>query len=78
MIWKETGVNKGSYMCFFNPPSSFKAFYYYMVSCGYFLCNESYEVRNDGNRPPSILYPFTLSCTFRANIPGPVQMTLFY
>ena len=35
MIWKETGVNKGSYMCFFNPPSSFKAFYYYMVSCGY-------------------------------------------
>ena len=59
MIWKETGVNKGSYMCFFNPPSSFKAFYYYMVSCGYFLCNESYEVRNDGNRPPLFFYIIT-------------------
>ena len=30
-----------------------------MVSCGYFLCNESYEVRNDGNRPPLFFYIIT-------------------
>ena len=56
MIWKETGVNKGSYMCFFNPPSSFKDYYYYMVSCGYFQCDNSYEIKNDGNRPPLFFY----------------------
>lgn len=56
MIWKETGVNKGSYMCFFNPLDAFKEHYYYMVSCGYFQCDASYSVKNDGSRPPLFFY----------------------
>lgn len=56
MIWKETGVCKGSYMCFFDPSRTFKEFYYYMISCGYFLCDNNYSVRYKGTRPPIFFY----------------------
>ena len=56
MIWKETGVCKGSYMCFFDISPTFKEYYYYMVSCGYFLCDEKYNVNYKGMRPPIFFY----------------------
>lgn len=56
MIWKETGVCKGSYMCFFDNTETFKDYYYYMVSCGYFLCDEKYNVHSKGMRPPIFFY----------------------
>lgn len=56
MIWKETGVKEGSYMCFFNPSSMFKNYYYYMVSCGYFQCDEKYNIKNEGTRPPLFIF----------------------
>ena len=56
MIWKETGVCKDSYMCFFSPPDTFKQHYYYMISCGYFHCNSEYHVKDKGSRPPIFLY----------------------
>ena len=56
MIWKEKGVEKGSYMCFFNPSETFKTYYYYLVSCGYFQCNSQYSYKSSGNRPPLFCY----------------------
>ncbi|MCU6747313.1 AraC family transcriptional regulator [Faecalicatena acetigenes] len=56
MIWKETGVKEGSYMCFFNPSNMFKEYYYYMVSCGYFQCDKHYHIKNDGTRPPLFFF----------------------
>lgn len=56
MIWKEKGVEKGSHMCFFNPSDTFKEYYYYLVSCGYFQCNSQYSYKSNGNRPPLLCY----------------------
>ena len=56
MIWKETGVSKGSYICFFDTSEVFKNYFYYMVSCGYFQCNEHYRVVDKGTRPPLFFY----------------------
>lgn len=56
MIWKETGVEKDSYMCFFNVSATFMEYYYYMLSCGHFLCNDKYNVNYKGMRPPIFFY----------------------
>lgn len=56
MLWKQKGVEHGSYMCFFNPPDQMKEYFYYMVSCGYFQCNAQYLIRNRGTRPPLFCY----------------------
>lgn len=56
MIWKEKGVLPGSHMCFFNPPDSFKQYYYYLHSCGFFHCDKTYDLPCDGGRPPLFMY----------------------
>ena len=56
MIWKEIGVKEGSYMCFFNPSDTFKKYYYYMVSCGYYQCDGQYNIKNEGTRPPLFFF----------------------
>ena len=56
MIWKEKGVKKGSYMCFFRPSDIFREIYCYMVSCGYFLCDGEYSVKKSETRPPIFFY----------------------
>ena len=56
MLWKEIGVCEDSYMCFFDPPRSFKEHFYFMVNCGLFHCNTKYKVSNRGVRPPIFFY----------------------
>lgn len=56
MIWKEIGVCKGSYICFFNTSDIYKKYFYYMVSCGYFQCTKDYRVVDKGTRPPLFFY----------------------
>lgn len=56
MIWKETGVLKGSYMSYFNTSEIFRQCFVYMVSCGYFICNKDYSVRKAGSRHPIFFY----------------------
>lgn len=43
-------------MCFFHASDIFKKFYFYMVSCGYFLCDQHYSVKSQGNRTPIFFY----------------------
>lgn len=68
MIWKETGVQNGSYMCFFNPTDAFRNYYYYMVSCGYFQCDSNYRVKDHGSRPP--LFFFIISGSLEIDYEG--------
>ena len=56
MLWKEKGVEKDSYMSFFNPDAHFKNYYYYMFSCGYFHTNSDYLYESEGNRPPLFFF----------------------
>ena len=56
LIWQETGVLKGSYMSYFNVSDLFRHYYIYMVSCGYFLCNEEYDIKKAGSRHPIFFY----------------------
>lgn len=56
MIWKETGVLKGSYMSYFNTSEVFREYFIYMVSCGYFLCDEEYSIKKAGSRHPIFFY----------------------
>lgn len=56
MLWREKGVQPGSYMCFFDPPDAFREHFYYMVSCGFFHCVEGYRISNEGSRPPLFFY----------------------
>lgn len=64
MIWKETGVLKGSYMSYFNTSEFFRHYYLYMVSCGYFLCNHEYSVKKPGNRHPVFFFIIDGELTF--------------
>ena len=56
MIWKENGVRKGSYMSYFNASDFFRHCFVYMVSCGYFLCDQDYHVNKAGSRHPIFFY----------------------
>ena len=56
MIWREKGVQDGSYMCFFNPADSFKEHFYYMYSCGFFSCDKDYSVSRKGGHPHILIY----------------------
>lgn len=56
MLWNEKGVCKGSYICFFDTPDVFKQYYYYMVSCGFFQCDNNYMIKDKGSRPPIFFY----------------------
>ena len=56
MIWKETGVQKGSYMSYFNVSDTFRHYFMYMVSCGYFLCDQDYCIKKAGSRHPIFFY----------------------
>lgn len=56
MIWKERGVCEGSYTCFFDASENFREYYYYIVRCGYFQCNQDYCVKDRGTRSPIFFY----------------------
>ncbi len=56
MIWKEKGVEKDSYMCFFNPSETFRNYYFYMYSCGYFHTNADYCFESTERRPHLFFY----------------------
>ena len=64
MIWKETGVEKGSYMSYFNPSDIFRKCVVYMVSCGYFLCNHEYSIKKAGSRHPIFFFIIDGELTF--------------
>lgn len=52
---QHTGILTGSAIHFCNPPQELKIFFYYMCSCGHFICDRNYKVSHT-TRPPLFLY----------------------
>ena len=55
MICNEKGVLQGSEFFFFTPTEVFESYYYYILVCGHFFCNENYLIRRDSHLGPLIL-----------------------
>ena len=51
----EKGVLQGSEFFFFTPTEIFESYYYYILVCGHFFCNENYAIRRDSHLGPLIL-----------------------
>ncbi|MBU3113327.1 AraC family transcriptional regulator [Clostridium lacusfryxellense] len=56
MICREKGVLPNSEYFFFDPSQKFKNYYYYVLNCGHFYCNNNYSIKRDGNNVPLFLY----------------------
>lgn len=55
MICDEKGVLQDSEFFFFTPSEIFESYYYYILVCGHFFCNENYSIRRDSHLGPLIL-----------------------
>ena len=56
MIWKETGVKKGSYLYTVQASEVFQKFYIHMICCGYFLCDHRFKKQESGKSSLMFIY----------------------
>lgn len=55
MICEEKGVLKGSEFFFFTPTEMFSSYFYYILVCGHFFCNEDYSIERNSHLGPLLL-----------------------
>ena len=55
MICEEKGVLKGSEYFFLTPTEMFESYFYYILVCGHFFCNDTYSIRRNSHLGPLVL-----------------------